>query len=189
MLRVFESVGASAFDLTMTNESGQKHEFQRQSSSEDLNGRLSKLLKDCEKQQLNLIVRPILQDDLRLVQLDDLDRQQCDRIKHLALLVIETSPHNYQAWLAIEECDKPTERRLKIGIGADRQASGATRLAGSLNFKEKYSPNYPRVRIAHVSPGRIVRLSEIQPFLPDGCPPPHAPSAPIGGKRARSNTP
>ena len=30
---------------------------------------------------------------------------------------------------------------------ADLTASGATKIAGSLNFKDKYAPDFPRVKI------------------------------------------
>lgn len=44
-------------------------------------------------------------------------------------------------------------RRLRIGLGADPTASGATRVAGSTNFKPKYAPNYPVITVCHVRPG------------------------------------
>ena len=43
--------------------------------------------------------------------------------------------------------DKDFARRLRKGTGADPTASGATRVAGSLNFKDKYAPDFPRVAI------------------------------------------
>ena len=62
---------------------------------------------------------------------------------------------NYQAWVAIPagEADKDLARRLRNGAGADDTASGATRIAGSLNFKDKYTPDFPRVDVTHSAPG------------------------------------
>ena len=48
--------------------------------------------------------------------------------------------------------DADFARRLRKGAGADPTASGATRIAGSQNFKEKYSPDFPYVRIVHITP-------------------------------------
>ena len=69
-------------------------------------------------------------------------------------LALETSPGNYQAWLALSgNEDKDFARRLRKGVGADATASGATRVAGSLNFKDKYAPNFPRVTIHAAAAG------------------------------------
>ena len=53
-------------------------------------------------------------------------------------------------------------RRLRKSTGADLTASGATRVSGSLNFKSKYAPTYPRVETVHVNPGRIVMRSDLE---------------------------
>jgi hypothetical protein len=58
----------------------------------------------------------------------------------------EILPHgNYQAWVALPaaESDREFARRLRKGTGADANASGAVRLAGSINFKERYAPDFP----------------------------------------------
>ena len=71
-------------------------------------------------------------------------------------LGLETSPGNYQAWVALAPLgDKDFARRLRKGTGADATASGATRVAGSLNFKDKYAPDFPRVAIHAVHLGRM----------------------------------
>ena len=58
--------------------------------------------------------------------------------------------------------DKDFARRLRKGTGADSTASGATRVAGSLNFKDKYAPNFPRVAIGQVNPGRKMTARELE---------------------------
>ena len=48
-------------------------------------------------------------------------------------------------------------------------ASGAPRVSGSLNFKEKYAPAFPRVETVYTSPGLVVprdRLDLIQAKFP-----------------------
>jgi len=47
-------------------------------------------------------------------------------------------------------------------IGADLTASGATRVSGSLNFKEKYAPEFPRVETVHTNPGKVVTRAELE---------------------------
>ena len=51
--------------------------------------------------------------------------------------------------------DKEFARRVRRGTGADATASGATRVAGSLNFKDKYAPDFPRVKIQAAQHGRM----------------------------------
>ena len=46
--------------------------------------------------------------------------------------------------------------------GADDTASGATRVAGSLNFKDKYAPDFPRVQVAHTAPGQMASASQLE---------------------------
>ena len=56
--------------------------------------------------------------------------------------------------------DKDFARRLRKGAGADPTASGATRVAGSLNFKDKYAPDFPRVAIQRRSRAATTRRAE-----------------------------
>ena len=90
------------------------------------------------------------------MQLDDLDREKLDRVRESAFLLLETSPGNYQAWLAIESTDAGLIRRCRSGVGADKNASGATRIAGSRNIKPKYAPDYPTVELLHSELGLTV---------------------------------
>ena len=60
------------------------------------------------------------------------------------------------------DADADFARRLRKGAGADLTASGATRVSGSLNFKEKYAPAFPRVETVHASPGMVVTRAELE---------------------------
>ena len=64
--------------------------------------------------------------------------------------------------LKTRDCDKDFARRLRKRAGADDTASGATRVAGSLNFKDKYAPDFPRVEISHVTPGLITDTATLE---------------------------
>ena len=83
-------------------------------------------------------------------------------------VVVQTSPGNYQAWIAVndapaeKEAAKDFARRLRKGAGADRTASGATRIAGSLNFKLKYAPVFPRIEITHTKPGYVTTCAALE---------------------------
>src|SRR5262249_44654488 len=123
----------------------------------------SLLLTSC-KRDVNIIVRPLAPRAVSLIQLDDLPSSQVDRVRAMSFLVLETSPENFQAWLAVKDAHADIARRVKKALRADPNASGATRLAGSYNFKSKYAPNYPRVLLHAVAPGRIVTVEELQRF-------------------------
>jgi len=144
------------------------------------------LVESCERERLNLIVRPrISGGDRRLVQLDDLDQTAVDRVRDLAFRVVKTSPGNYQAWVCVMEADEDLERRIKQGVGADPGANGATRIAGTLNVKEQYrNRGYPRIRLIADIAGRAASVEEITELLaPDGTPPCVPPSS-----RARTDS-
>jgi hypothetical protein len=96
------------------------------------------------------------------IQLDDLKGENLARLAPAVFLTLETSPGNFQAWIALADAeDKDLARRLRKGTGADPTASGATRVAGSLNFKDKYAPDFPRVAIHQANPGRLTTATEL----------------------------
>jgi hypothetical protein len=161
MLDIFHGLGVQSFSLTLINEAGRKLAFKRNRSVESLRSELPSLLfTSCEK-RLNVIVRPIAGCTLSLIQLDDLSASQLDRVRRFSFLVLETSPENFQAWVAVTDASADTIRRVKKTARADLNASGATRLAGSYNFKSKYAPNYPRVRLHSIAPLHAVTVSQL----------------------------
>jgi hypothetical protein len=111
------------------------------------------------------------------VQFDDLGASQLDRVRGFSFLVLETSPENFQAWVAVTDTSSETIRRVKKAAGADLNASGATRLAGSYNFKSKHSPDYPRVRLHSIAPLYAVTVDELD-RAGVVAPEEHTPSAP-----------
>ncbi len=154
MLDSFASVGATHFDLTRTTRVGQKKSFRPNVSLAELASILPAMLDHSAARQRNVIVRPH-GSGVTFIQLDDLNAEKLARVAPAVFLALETSPGNCQAWGAMPESeDKDFARRLRKGAGADPTASGATRVAGSLNFKEKYAPNFPRVAIHQANPGR-----------------------------------
>jgi RepB DNA-primase N-terminal domain len=161
MLDLFQGLGVQSFSLTFTDDTGRKVAFKRNRSIELLRSELPCLLfTSCEK-RLNIIVRPIAARTLALIQLDDLSASQLDRVRAFSFLVLETSPENFQAWVGVTDASPTTIRRVKKAAGADLNASGAARLAGSYNFKSKYAPNYPRVRLHSIAPLHAVTVGEL----------------------------
>jgi hypothetical protein len=189
MLEVFASVGAVRFDVTWTNAAGDGQRFRRAVPHADLARRMPGILDDATRQQRNVIVRPDGPSAM-FVQLDDLDSGKLARVAPALFLALETSPGNFQAWVAVPgDEDKDLARRLRKGTGADTTASGATRVAGSLNFKDKYAPDFPRVAIHVAQPGRTVtadeldRLGLVAPPEPVAHAPPPARVSRGGGSR------
>lgn len=162
MLDLFASVGATRFDVTLTTSAGEKDWYRRGVGLAELRGRLPDMLNTAVTTQRNVIVRPHSPAGI-FIQLDDLKAAQLPKLAPAVFLALETSPGNYQAWAALPGMEDPDfARRLRKGTGADPTASGATRIAGSLNFKDKYAPGFPRVTIHTAQPGRVTTTGELE---------------------------
>lgn len=166
MIDTFASVGATQFDLTHIDIDGATRGFRPRQSVAQLKNSLPKLFPGAAERRNNIIVRPV-SDQVHFVQLDDLDAAGLGRVGEAAFLTLETSPGNHQAWVAVSGLGSPDEvkdfsRRLRKGAGADHSASGATRVAGTTNYKRKYEPDFPMVRISAAAPGRIVTRERLE---------------------------
>jgi RepB DNA-primase from phage plasmid len=166
MVDTFASVGATHFDLTHTNIDGEKRGFRPTQSTAQIKNSLPKLFPGAAERHNNIIVRP-LSEKVHFVQLDDLDADALKRVGEVAFLTLTTSPGNHQAWVAVsdikdEEEAKDFSRRLRKGAGADKSASGATRVAGTVNYKRKYEPDFPMVKIDEAHPGRVVTKAQLE---------------------------
>jgi hypothetical protein len=166
MLDAFDSVGATYFDLTHIDIDGQKRGFRPKQAIGQLKNSLPKLFPGATQRQNNIIVRPH-SDITQIVQLDDLDESALRRVGEAAFLTLQTSPGNHQAWVAVSGITDPQDakdfaRRLRKGSGADATASGATRVAGTMNYKRKYEPDFPKVAILNTAPGRVVSPTQLE---------------------------
>jgi hypothetical protein len=159
MLDAFASVGARRFDVTFLDIDGQKRGFRSQQSLTQLRNSLPMVLPGLTERRNSFVVRPH-PGDAALVQLDDLDGAALERLNDVAFLTLATSPGNHQAWVAVSGVApadaRDLGRRLRKGTGADLSASGATRVAGTVNYKRKYEPEFPTVTVLSATPGRIV---------------------------------
>ncbi|MBA3765385.1 MAG: hypothetical protein H0W99_00070 [Acidobacteria bacterium] len=115
-----------------------------------------------------------------LIQVDDCSREVMERLKPFAFFIEQTSPDNWQVWLALPAAgyvgadgkrnDALVAVRTRLfkklkqdGTTANGGAHGSTRLPGSLNIKEKFLslPSFPRIRLEYVSLGRVVTPEEL----------------------------
>jgi hypothetical protein len=162
MIDTFASVGAVRFNVTWTNARGDKQSFRAGVPTGQLIRILPGIIDYATEQQHNIIVRPY-GPGVTFIQLDDLKADQLAHVAPAVFLTLETSSGNFQAWVALAQIDdKDFARRLRKGTGADATASGATRVAGSLNFKDKYAPDFPRVAITEKHEGRVTTTDELE---------------------------
>ena len=158
MLDAFASVGVERFDLTLTDRAGEKVAFRSNQSLDQLRTAMPGILAHANRSQQNVIIRP----RGPVIQLDDLDEAAIERLRPVSFLVLRTSPRNHQAWVAVVDADEDFARRLRRGAGADLAASGATRVSGSINFKEKYAPTFPHVETVETNPSRVVTRADLE---------------------------
>jgi hypothetical protein len=166
MLDAFTSVGANRFVVTWRTLQDEEIQVRKHWSVGYIRRNLPALLAEAERRQLNLIIRPGSPRGF-LLQLDDLSPEMMERVRPVALLTLATSPKKTQAWLFVEghedpDADRDFRRRVKKACAADLMASGAVRLAGSLNFKPKYAPNFPCIAITHALPGLMTTRERLQ---------------------------
>lgn len=161
MLDAFASVGACSFDVTTIDIKGVKLKFKRNLSLAILRHTIGRTLQEARGDQHNVIVRP-RSTTATLVQLDDLDAEKATQIAPYAFMIICTSPGNHQVWVAVKDAPQDFARRLRKGTGSDPTASGATRIAGSLNFKSEYAPDFPLVEITNASTGNVITAAELE---------------------------
>src|SRR3954469_16269988 len=102
MLESFAGVGAVRFDVTLTTHSGTKDWFERAVPLPDLRRKLSGMLDAAAATERNVIVRP-QGPGVTFIQLDDLTTPQLPSLAPAVFLALETSPANFQAWVALQE--------------------------------------------------------------------------------------
>jgi RepB DNA-primase from phage plasmid len=185
MLGIFASCGAQSIVLTKTELEWKGHKkvkWGKTYSLEALREKLPQILRTADIKRPvtlpegqiamageNVIIRPT-SPDIAFVQLDDLKTQeQLERVRSAAFIIHETSPGNHQAWIAVsgvpagKEEFKEFMRRVRKGVGGnDKSASHATRLAGTENWKAKYLPNPPVVKILEAYPGRVMTPVQLE---------------------------
>jgi RepB DNA-primase from phage plasmid len=184
MLETFASCGADSFVITKTRLEWPGHKdvkWGKTYSLDELRQKLPEMVRTASRREPeilpdkrkvwageNVIMRPFGRN-VAFVQLDDLAPEQLDKVRDAACIIHATSPGNYQAWIAVagapegKEQLKEFTRRVRNAVGRyDKSASGATRVAGTENFKLKYLPRYPTITIVETHPGRVMSPEELE---------------------------
>lgn len=189
MLDAFSSVGVNFFDITHTNIDEEKRGFRPKQTIEQATSSMPHLIPASARRCNNVIIRPHQPPAVLLIQLDDLEAAMLERVRSAAFLIVATSPGSFQAWIAVQASGvadrKDFARRVRKATGADPSASGASRIAGTGNYKRKYEPDFPTVRIDAAAPDRVVAPDELE-ALGLVAPPERAPTAPAGRETGRA---
>jgi hypothetical protein len=204
MLDAFTSVGAESFVVTKTD-INQQVIWGKTYQAGDLRRlmpamvRTAAIRKPCEIPDgetvmagENLIIRPT-GPHVAFVQLDDLNAEQLDRVRPAVFIIHATSPGNHQAWIAAsgvpegKEAFREFMRRVRKAVGGnDKSASHATRVAGTENFKPKYAPEFPTVRIVETHLGRVMTPEQLEAL--GLLAPPEPPPTVLPFKTSRTHT-
>lgn len=175
MLDAFASVGARVFDLSILDIHGEpvKHLQRTGRSLDEMRRRIGVDLQAAARNRHSVVIRPRSKTAL-LVQIDDRDEATAAKLE--PFMVLTTSPGNGQIWIAVADGPPETDiqvakefrRRVRKATGADTSATGATRVAGSFNFKTKYAPDFPMIEISQAWPGRTTTAAALEAagFLP-----------------------
>jgi hypothetical protein len=191
MLDSFTSVGTDRFILTWRTLQDEEIQVRKHWSAGYIRRNMPQLLAEAERRQLNLIIRPASPRGFFL-QLDDLRSEILERVRPVSLFTLATSPGKAQGWLFVEgkgdeDADRVFRRRVKKACAADLMASGAVRIAGSVNFKPKYAPNFPRIAVTHAVPGLMTSREQLEQLglvaAPDIIPAPPACSRKLAGEQ------
>lgn len=170
-LDAFSSVGASKFLVTMKDESTGTDESKKNVTLRELALTMPVYVERNNQAEESLIVRPT---GAALIQIDECAERECELLANQAFLVAETSPANYQVWLALPSATSDDERKqvrerlirgALAGGAANVGAGGAMRFPGSRNCKaERRQPDgsFPRVRLSAVNYGRVVTTAELE---------------------------
>ncbi len=106
MLNAFASVGATAFDVTLLDIEGREQGFQKNRGLQELLRSMGQRLEAAERSHHSIVIRP-RSTTATLIQLDDFDEAKAERLVPHSFMTLQTSPGNYQVWLAVT--DAPTD--------------------------------------------------------------------------------
>jgi hypothetical protein len=164
-LDAFRSVGVTSFNMTIggTGDEPQAGKIGEYVRNVDLEAEFDRYYTLNEREMRSLILRP---EGASLIQVDDCDLDTVGLLEPFAFFAEETSPKNYQVWLALpegtskEELDS-TRRRLLQNLDKGNGGShGSTRWIGSINCKPKH--NGFRVQPILSEKGKFTSTEELQ---------------------------
>ncbi len=112
-----------------------------------------------------------------IFQVDDCSAEFYERLKPFCFAAIRTSPKSWQVWISLsgDFVGKDGKRNdalvavrtrffdrcKELKESANGGAYNSIRLPGTLNIKEKYAPEFPRIQLVYVSKGRKTTPEEL----------------------------
>ena len=164
MLDIFASVGATRFDVTWTNARRRQGTVSaRRDPCPISSAPCPRCSTHAARQAAQRDRAPAWRSGVTFIQLDDLNADQLARLAPAVFLALETSPGNFQAWVAMPASeDKDFARRLRKGTGADPTASGATASPGASISRTNTRRIFRASRSARRNPGRVTNAAELE---------------------------
>ncbi len=166
----FAAVGADSFKVTL------KDERTGAVNAEDYDLRglvvaMPDLIERNERGEESLILRP---EGGAFIQIDDCRDDERQLLEPFSFLEAETSPGNFQSWIALDPATDDAARKLVrerlltgalLGTSANAAPGGAMRWIGSLNCKrehERADGSFPRVELRALHFSRIATVEQLE---------------------------
>jgi hypothetical protein len=174
MTALFQSVDSAVFDLALSTDNGEIVESVVSLVPHELLGRLPDVLQRAEENHVNVMIRPVDQarpHDPQLIRLDNLGSEDLHKVSRSSFMTLETSPNQYQCWLAVDKKDWSNASLLRAE--AETSVNEFVPLAGSKSVGSQFrrlNGQYPRVRLVEGVAGllatpRQLQGADLQPFL------------------------
>jgi hypothetical protein len=188
MVKACDSVGATMYKAAFTPiyplvgmadelPEGEERSFPQKNgvnaTSAELIARIPEFFRRNNEDNRNIAVRvwgPIF-------QVDDCSAEFYERLKPFCFAAIRTSPKSWQVWISLsgDFVGKDGKRNdalvavrtrffdrcKELKESANGGAYNSIRLPGTLNIKEKYAPEFPRIQLVYVSKGRQTTPEEL----------------------------
>ena len=120
------------------------------------------MLDQAPARQRNVIVRPH-GAGVTFIQLDDLKADQLPPLAPAVFLTLETSPGNYQAWVALPATKTRILRGGCAKAPAPMRPPAAPRASPAASISRTNTRlHFPRVAIRAAQPGRLTRAAELE---------------------------
>jgi hypothetical protein len=175
-VHLLESVGAVKFKVVFLSKTpvGGKPRWiaDMDETADSLKRKLVSYVRRSDSKSESLCLRP---QECPLIQVDDCSPKVVESLLPFSFFVAETSPGNFQCWLALtfgtsEESRVALRDRLLQKFKENKEtanggAYNSIRLPGCINAKEKYRKQFgafPRVRLVYAAEGRIVAPEELE---------------------------
>lgn len=159
MLEALASVGANALRSDLDQSPSPEDSISQTAALRPSSPHHAAQLESAISLQTKVIVRS--HGPAVFIQMDGLNREAVERVKPAAFFGLQTSPGNYQAWVAINERnDKDSARRLRKGTA--QMIPPSTRAWPAALSSKKSAPHFPRAEMIYSAPGLIATNSQLE---------------------------